>query len=164
MKTNMKKSTTMFLQVVIALVGVAALAFLIWEPRVEGVNVNATNFEIYFKDWFLVYVYIASIPFFVTLYQAWKVLGFARNDEVFSEKALKALHTMKYCGILMIGFVFLGEIFILSSSNGGEDRPPAVFMGLLVILVSGTLSLLAKKFERKLQNNMGIEIKKNPIV
>ncbi len=49
----MKRSSIVFLQIVIVLIGVAALAFLLWEPQVEGVNKNRTNFEIYFQDPFL---------------------------------------------------------------------------------------------------------------
>src|SRR6266478_2422403 len=71
---NMKRSSTIFLQVVIVLIGIGALAFLLWEPHTEGVNKHATLFEIYFNS-FLAYVYLGSIPFFVALYQAFKVLG-----------------------------------------------------------------------------------------
>jgi len=35
------------------LIGVGVLAGLLWEPQIEGRNVNATQFEIYFKDPFL---------------------------------------------------------------------------------------------------------------
>ena len=66
---------TIFLQVVIVLIGIGALALMLWEPHIEGRNAHATLFEIYFKDPFLAYAYIASIPFFVALYQAFKVLG-----------------------------------------------------------------------------------------
>ena len=71
----MKRSSTIFLQVVIVLIGVGALAFMLREPHIEGRNAHVTLFEIYFKDPFLAYAYIASIPFFVALYQAFKVLG-----------------------------------------------------------------------------------------
>src|SRR5882757_4418154 len=66
---------TKFLQAVIVLIGIGALALMLWEPHIEGRNAHATLFEIYFKDPFLAYAYIASIPFFVALYQAFKVLG-----------------------------------------------------------------------------------------
>lgn len=59
----MKRGSIIFLQVVVVLIGIGALILLLWEPRIEGRNVNATNFEIYFKDPFLVLVYIGSIPF-----------------------------------------------------------------------------------------------------
>jgi hypothetical protein len=44
----MKKSSTIFLQVVIVLIGIGALALLLWEPHIEGVNAHATFFEMYF--------------------------------------------------------------------------------------------------------------------
>ncbi len=71
----MKRSSTIFLQIVVVLIGIVALALLLLEPRVEGRNAHATNFEIYFQDPLLALVYVGSIPFFMALYQAIKVLG-----------------------------------------------------------------------------------------
>ena len=93
----MKRSSTIFLQVVIVLIGIGALALLLWEPHIEGRNVHATLFEIYFKDPFLALVYIGSIPFFAALYQAFKVLGYAGQNRIFSQSAVKALRNIKYC-------------------------------------------------------------------
>ncbi len=109
----MKRSSTIFLQVVIVLIGIGAVALMLWEPHIEGRNAHATLFEIYFKDPFLAYAYIASIPFFVALYQAFKMLGYAGQNKIFSPAAVKALRTIKYCAIAIIGFVAVGEIFIL---------------------------------------------------
>ena len=95
----MKRSSTIFLQVVIVLIGIGALALMLWEPHIEGRNAHATLFEIYFKDPFLAYAYTASIPFFVALYQAFKVLGYVGRNEVFSQAAVKALRTIKYCAM-----------------------------------------------------------------
>jgi hypothetical protein len=51
----MKRSSTAFLQIVIVLIGMGALAFMLWEPHLEGRNAHATVFEVYFKDPFLAY-------------------------------------------------------------------------------------------------------------
>ena len=40
----MKRGSTIFLQAVIVLIGVGALALMLWEPHIEGRNVNATTF------------------------------------------------------------------------------------------------------------------------
>src|SRR5436853_4851 len=106
----MKKSSTLFLQVVIVLIGIGALALLLWEPHLEGVNAHATSlFDIYFDDPFLALVYVGSIPFFVALYQAIKVLGYVRKNKTFSQPAVDALRTIKYCAIAIIGFVVIEE-------------------------------------------------------
>ena len=76
----MKRGSTIFLQALILLFGVGVFAFLLWEPHLEGRNVNATLFEIYFKDPFLAYIYLAFVPFFVGLYQGFKILGYARGS------------------------------------------------------------------------------------
>ena len=151
----MKRSSTIFLQVVIVLIGIGALALMLWEPHIEGRNVHATLFEIYFKDPFLAYAYIASIPFFVALYQAFKVLGYAGQNKVFSQAVVKALRTIKYCAIAIIGFVAVGEIFIMLGNS--DDRAGGVFMGILITFGSIVIATAAAMFERILQNAVDIK-------
>ena len=147
----MKRSSTIFLQVVIVLIGIGALALLFWEPQIEGRNVHATNFEIYFKDPFLALVYAGSIPFFVALYQAFKVLGYAGQNKVISPEAVKALRTIKYCAIAIIGFVVVEEIFIMLN-HGSDDPAGGVFMGILITFGSIVIATAAAVFEKTLQS------------
>src|SRR4051794_15475087 len=147
----MKRSSTIFLQVVVVLIGIGALALLLWEPQVEGVNAHATNFEIYFKDPFLALVYLGSIPFFVALYQAFKLLGYAGRNKVFSPAAVKALRTIKYCALAIIGFVVVEEFFIMLN-HGDDDAAGGVFMGVLISFGSIVVATAAAMFERVLQD------------
>jgi hypothetical protein len=151
----MKRGSTIFLQVVIALLGVGVLALLLWEPHLEGRNVNATLFEIYFKDPFLAYAYIGSIPFFVALYQAFKLLGYIRRNEIFSQRSVRALRTIKYCALAIIGFVAVSVIFMIFDDR--DDRPAGVFMRILITFPSIVIGTAAAVFERILQN--AVEIK-----
>jgi hypothetical protein len=151
----MKRSSTLFLQLVIVLIGIGALALMLWEPHVEGRNAHATLFEIYFNDPFLAYAYGASIPFFVALYQAFKVLGYAGQNKVFSQAAVKALRTIKYCAIALIGFVAVGEIFIMFGNS--DDRAGGVFMGVLMTFGSIVIATAAALFERILQDAVDIK-------
>lgn len=146
----MKKGSTVFLQVVIVLIGIGALALLLWEPRIEGRNVNATNFEIYFNDPFLILVYAGSIPFFMALYQAIKVLKYAGENKIFSQAAVKALRKIKYYAITIIGFVVVEEIFIMLT-HGEDDAAGGVFMGVLITFASIIIATAAAVFERILQ-------------
>ncbi len=147
----MKRSSTIFLQVVIVLIGIGALALLLWEPHIEGRNAHATLFQIYFKDPFLAFVYMGSIPFFVALYQAFKVLGYVGQNKVFSPEAVKALRTIKYCALAIIGFVAVEEIFIMLN-HGSDDAAGGVFMGVLITFGSIVIATAAAVFERILQN------------
>ncbi len=123
---------------------------MLWEPQIEGRNAHATLYEIYFKDPFLAYAYVASIPFFAALYQIFKVLGYARHNKVFSQSAVKALGTTKYCAMSIIGFVAGGELFIMFGSS--DDRAGGVFMGILVTFGSIVIATAAAVFEKLLQS------------
>jgi hypothetical protein len=154
----MKRSSIIFLQIVIVLIGIGALALLLWEPQIEGVNAHATNFEIYFKDPFLALVYAGSIPFFIALYQAFKVLRYVGQNKVFSPEVVKALRTIKYCALAIIGFVVVEELFILVMNNGDNDNPGApILLGILITFPSLVVATAAAMFERILQNAVDIK-------
>jgi hypothetical protein len=141
---------TIFLQAVIVLIGIGALALLLWEPHIEGRNAHATIFEIYFKDPFLAYAYLGSIPFFVLLYKTFKVLGYIGQNKAFSPATLRALRTIKFCALATIGFVAGAELFIMLGNS--DDRAGGVFIGILVTFGSVVIAAAAAMFERILQN------------
>ena len=143
------RSSTIFLQIVVVLIGVGAFALMLWEPHLEGRNAHATLFQIYFNDPFLAYAYIASTSFFAALYQAFKVLGYARQNRMFSQAAVKAMRTIKYCAMAIVGFVAAGEIFIMFGNS--DDRAGGVFMGILIAVAAMVIAAAAKMFELLLQ-------------
>jgi hypothetical protein len=151
----MKRSSTTFLQAVIVILGIGTLAFLLWEPHLEGVNAHAAFFEVYL-DPFLALVYIGSIPFFIALYQACKVLGYIGRNNIFSQAAVKALRTIKYCAVAIIGFVVVEEIFI-TLNHSSDDAAGGVFMGALITFGSVVIATAAAVFERILQNAVDIK-------
>ena len=153
----MKKSSTIFLQVVIVLIGIGALALMLWEPHIEGRNVHATLFEIYFKDPFLAYAYIASISFFVALYQAFKLLGYIGRNEVFSQRSVKALRAIKYCAIALAALIVAAEAYLFIAVRGKDDIAGGVAMGLFMIFVSVVIANAAAVFERLLQSAVDIK-------
>ena len=153
----MKKSSTIFLQVVIVLIGIGTLALMLWEPHLEGRNVHATLFEIYFKDPFLAYAYTASITIFVALYQAFKLLGYIGRNEVFSQRSVKALRTIKYCAMILVAFIVGAEAYFFIAVRGKDDIAGGVMISLLIIFVSVVIATAAAVFERTLQNAVDIK-------
>jgi hypothetical protein len=139
-----------FLQAVIVLVGIGALALLLWEPHIEGRNANATLFEIYFKDAFLAYAYLASIPFFVALFQAIKALSYIGRNMAFSPATTRALRVIAACALTTVGLVALGVLFIFLGDS--DDRAGGVFIGVLIALGSVVVAAVATMFERVLQS------------
>ena len=155
---TMIKASTLFLQVVIVLVGAGALAVLLIEPTHEGRNAHATLFQVYFNDPFLACAYTASIALFIALYQAFKLLGHARRGEVISPRSVKAFRTIKYCGIAFVGFLLGAEAYFGLFRRGEDDIAGGVMLGLLLIFVCAVVVAIADVFEGIMQNVVELKL------
>jgi hypothetical protein len=152
----MKRGSTIFLQVVIVLIGIGVLTLMLWEPHLEGRNAQATLFQIYFNDPFLAYAYTASILFFVALYQAFKLLGRIGRNEVFSQRSVKALRTIKYCAMALVALI-VAPVAYLFIARPGDDVAGGVAIGLVMILISAVIANAAAVFEGLLQSAVNMK-------
>ena len=157
MEPTMSRSSTVFLQIVIVALGIGILALMLLEPLIEGRNARATLFQIYFEDPFLAYAYTASIAFFVALYQAFRVLGYIGQNKTFSQTTVKALRTIKFCAMSLVGFVLGAEAWFFLVVRGKDDIAGGVAMGLLMMFVSAVAGTAAAVFERLLQNAVDLK-------
>jgi len=151
----MKRSPTIFLQTVIVLIGIGALAPTLWEPHLEDRNVHASPFQIYFNDPFLACAYMASIPFFVALYQAFMLLGHIGRNNVFSLDSVRALRTIKYCAISLVAFLLAAEAYFFIVVRGQDDIAGGVAISLFLIFISAVVAA-ASVLETTLQNTFDI--------
>jgi hypothetical protein len=147
---TLSPASAMILQVLVVLVGLGTLALLLIEPHFEGRNVGATAFEVYFKDPFLAYVYVGSIPFFVALARAFQLLAEVRRVRVFSASSVAALRAIKRCALALLAFVAGAALMILFFGDG-EDRPPGVVMCALAVLGATAMAVTAAKLGRALE-------------
>ncbi len=156
----MRKSSTVFLQVVIVLIGIVALAIMIRFPLTEGRAANLDLFSIY-ADPFLVYGYLASISFFIALYQAFRLLGYIGQNKVFSLSSVKALRTIKYCAIALGILIVMAAIYIRLSFSvkSVTDDDPAGFIAVAIVttFISIVVATAAAVFEKTLQSAVDIK-------
>ena len=152
----MKKISVIFLQVVIVLIGIVALAVMIRFPLTEGRAVNLDLFNIY-SDPFIVYGYLASIPFFVALYQALKLLGNIGQNKAFSLNSVKALRAIKYCAIVLCILIVMAAVYIRIFH--AKDDDPAGFIAICIVatFISIVIATVAGVFQKTLQNAVDIK-------
>lgn len=147
----MKRISIIFLQAVIVLIGLVALAILIRLPLTEGRAANLDLFSIYF-DPLILYGYAASIAFFVALYKAFRLLGYIGQNKVFSSGSVKALKSIKYCAIVLSVLIVIAGLYIRVSHDKEDD--PAGFIAICIVttFVSVVVATAAAIFEKILQN------------
>ena len=153
-----RKILTRFLQIVVVLIGIGALVFMLWEPHLEGRNEHATLFEIYFKDPFLVYVYIVSISFFAVLYQTFKLLGYIGQNRVLSLNSVRALQIIKRCAIILVAGISGAEAYFFIVQRGKEDIAGGVVLGLFMLFISVVIGISATVFEKKLERDIELKV------
>lgn len=146
----MRRTSTLFLQAVIALIGIVAVFIMIRFPLTEGRAVNLDLFSIY-SDPFIIYGYVASIPFFVALYQAYKLLSNVGRNRIFSPSSVRMLRTIKYCAIILAILIILAGLYVRIFHAADDD--PAGFLAICIvsIFISIVVVILATSFQKKLQ-------------
>lgn len=146
----MKRGSTLFLKVVICLIAIGVFAGMIWFPQTEGRAKNLDLISIYL-DPFIVYIYVASIPFFIALFQAIKLLGYVDINKIYTQAAVKAVRNIKRCALAIIGFLIVAIFYIRVMAQGDDPAGPTM-MGLVAIFTSVVIATAAGVFQKLLQN------------
>lgn len=150
-----RRDSTLFLKAVLLLIAIVTLAGLIRFPQTEGRAANLDLISIY-ADPLIIYGYIASIPFFFALYQAFRLLGYVERNQIFSQSAINAVKKIKYCAIATSGFIVFGILYIRFFTNGDDPAGPTG-LGILAIFASLVMATIVAVFERLLQNAVDIK-------
>ena len=146
----MKKSSTLFLKLVISLIGIVVLVLI----TVFTISVVS--------DWgglflpILIIMYVTAIPFFFALYQTLKLLRYIDKNIAFSELSVKALRNIKYCAIIISALYVAGMPFLVSIADK-DDAPGAVGFGLIFILASIVIATFAAVLQRLVQNGLDMK-------
>lgn len=146
----MKRTSTLFLKSVIILIAVIAVAGLAWFPQTEGRATDLDLLSIY-ADPLILYSYIASIPFFVGLQQAFKLLSFIESNKAFSQNAVDTLKNMKWASIALIGFIAIGVILVRFFAQGDDAAGPTM-LGIIASFGVAVIATASAVFQKLFQN------------
>ena len=146
----MKKGSTIFLKLSIALIGIAVLTLV----TVFTMSVVSGRGGLFLP--ILVIMYVTAIPFFFALYQTLKLLGYIDKNIAFSELSVKAFRNIKYCAITISALYVAGMPFLVSVADK-DDAPGAVGFGLIFILASIVVATFAAVLQRLVQNGLDMK-------
>jgi hypothetical protein len=138
------------LKVVILLIAIGVLAYMLWFPQTEGRATSLDLISIY-TDPFIIYIFIASTPFFIGLYQAFKLLNLIDANKAFSQGAVNALRNIKFASLSLISFIAVAEFYIRFVAHGDDPAGPTA-LGILVSFAVAIIATAAAIFQKLLQN------------
>lgn len=147
----MHKGSTLFLKGVVVLLGLAALALcVVVLPRIIG-SISLGGY-----DPILLGMYISVIPFFIALYQSYKLFTYIDSNNAFSMRGVRALKYIKYSAI-SISIFYLIEMPYIFSVAEADDAPGVVAIGLVIIFASTVIATFAAVLQKLLQNVVEIK-------
>lgn len=94
--------------------------------------------------------FVAAIPYYIALYQAFKLLGYIDQNIAFSELSVRALKKIKYCGF-SICIIFVAMEPVLYNMAKQDDTPGMILLGLVVAFASFVIAIFGAVLERLLQ-------------
>ncbi|MDA2635479.1 DUF2975 domain-containing protein [Bacillus cereus group sp. BfR-BA-01538] len=153
---NLKRSSTMFLKVIIFLAGISVLALcILLVPEMANFAANLYPNIAPMKYLVFIVMYGAAVPFYVALYQAFNLLQYIDENTAFSELSVKALKNIKRCAITISSLYVLSlPLFYFIAK---KMDPPIGLVGLIIVFASLVISVFAAILQRLLQEAINIK-------
>ncbi|ANB57008.1 hypothetical protein GFC29_35 [Anoxybacillus sp. B7M1] len=151
------KPETLFLKIVVILIGIPVLALCIFLVPVLG-NVAAKLLPEFASIKYLVFIvfYASAVPFYFALYQAFNLLRYIDKNEAFSELSVIALKKIKYCAITISSLhVLVLPLFYLFAEK--DDAPGVILIGLVVPFASMVIAVFAAVLQKLLKTAIDIK-------
>src|SRR3989344_6909657 len=146
----MKQGSTLFLRLVIYLIGLAVLGLCV---ILAGVSISG-NAGMFLPV--ILLMLIAAIPFFFGLYQGLLLLGYIEKGTAFSFLSVKAIQNIKICAFSISVLYAVGMPYIIYVADK-DDAPGAVMIGLVFIFAPLVTGVFAAVLEKLLRNAIDIQ-------
>ncbi|ARD48529.1 hypothetical protein SporoP37_10500 [Sporosarcina sp. P37] len=151
----MKRGTTLILKVAVLLIGIPVLAFcLIGLPWLVKNPANAEYANMLYP--IVSIMYVSAVPYFIALFQAFRLLSFIDENNAFSSISVRALKKIKYCAISISILYMVGMPFFFLLGDK-DDAPGIVLIGLVIIFASMVVSVFSAVLQKLLRDAIDIK-------
>ncbi|WP_432357466.1 DUF2975 domain-containing protein [Sporosarcina sp. UB5] len=144
----MKRGSTLFLRMAVFLIGTPVLALGIYGLYDLWNNpANPDYAHILYP--IVIGMYLSVIPFFIALFQAFKLLNYIDKNMAFSELSITALQKIKFCAMTISGFYVIILPFVAMLAEL-DDAPGLIIMGMVPVFASLVIAVFAAVLQRLL--------------
>lgn len=153
------KRETIFLKMAVVLIGIPILALcvIIISWIIRDASTSSTKMATVLYGILAVMV-VSAVPFFMALYQAFKLLNFIDLNNAFSELSVIALKNIKHYAAAISGLYVLSmPLFFIVGEV--DDAPGVILVGMVFVFAPLVISVFAAVLQKLLQN--AIEIKQD---
>lgn len=151
----MERVSTLFLKITLYVIAIPIVAACIL-----GLPLLASGLNEQYPMWMvlpvIVVLYAAAIPYFMALYQSYKLLNYIDKSIAFSELSVTALKNIKYCAIT-ISCLFAAILPFLYLIAEDDDAPGLVAIGMAIPFASIVIGFFAAVLQKLLKSAIDIK-------
>ena len=153
----MERGSTLFLKIAVILMGLPVLAVCIFIVP-EVASFGAELYPEFTMIRYLLYIvmYGAAIPYYIALYQAFRLLNYIDTNNAFSQKSVEALKKIKYSANTMSILYVVGmPLFYLIAER--DDAPGIILIAAVFVFAPLVIAVFAAVLQRLLQEAINIK-------
>ncbi|WP_150284429.1 DUF2975 domain-containing protein [Rummeliibacillus sp. TYF-LIM-RU47] len=151
----MKRGSLIFLRFSIIVIGLFLLIRCVfWLPSMASQATEANPTYAYLALPLLIGIYITAIPFYIALYQAYRLLNFIQEETAFSKVAVEALECIKKSALTIISMYTIGVLILLQQN---ALHPGLALIAAAIIFVTVVITLFAAVLQETLERALHIK-------
>lgn len=152
----MSKWLVGILKASLIIIGIAILLLCIyWLPAMAERSVELFPEVAYLKYPILIGIYLTCIPFYLAIYESFKLLVLIGKDNVFTQDACKSLRVVSFSSIAVSVLYVIGLVILMVENA----MPPGLFLLGIAIIFACIIIAIFTGVLKVLLNKM-VEIKK----
>lgn len=151
----MKKGSSLFLKIAVLLMSIPVFALCIF-GIIHLANNPANPEYAYLLYPGVSIMYVSAIPFFIALYQAFKLLTYIDKNQAFSQISVDVLKKIKYCAstISILYVIMFPFVFLMADK---DDAPGLIVFGMIPIFASMVIAVFAAVLQKLLKEAIDIK-------
>ncbi len=151
----MKRGSLIFLRFSIFMIGLLLLICgVFWLPSMASQAAEANPTYAYLALPLLIGIYITAIPFYIALYQAYRLLNFIQEETAFTKVAVEALGRIKKSALTIISIYTIGMLILLQQN---ALHPGLAIIAAAIIFSTVVISLFAAVLQEILERAIHIK-------
>ena len=151
----MKRYSTTFLKIAVFLIGSPVLILCIY-VGMKLVNNPVSQDYAHIVYPMIAGAYVSAVPFYLALYEAFRLLCYIDRNTAFSQLSVNALKNIKRCASVF-GIVYVVVLPFVCLFADKEDAPGIIFLGLIPVVAGMVIAVFAAVLQRLLQDAIDIK-------
>lgn len=146
------KKETLFLKIAIIVMGIPVLAgCVIGLPLLAMDAADGSQEMAYLLYGMMSVLGFSAIPYFLTLFQGYRLLTFIDVNQAFSERSVESLKMIKICSAVISGIYVLGlPLFYIVAEL--DDAPGVILVGMIFVGAPLIIAVFAAVLQKLLKS------------